>query len=274
MPELPEAQTIASALDKAIGGKTVQGIRLLRRDFLKTGAPRDLTALAGQRIQRVFRRGKSVVIVFAARRVVLQLGMSGRVYVAAGAATAEPLPPHTHIVIACTDGAEARYANARRIASGVHVLAADELGPLARMGPDANTIGRAEFIARIRARRTPIKAALLNQSILAGVGNIYADESLFRAGIRPTRAVTAVSDADLARLHGIIGRVLAEAIAAGGSTIKGSGKYADPHGEVGGFTTAHRAYGRYGQPCQKCHAKLRRTEIGGRTTTYCPHCQK
>ena len=198
MPELPEAETIARALDAALRGARIARAALLRRDFLKTGSPSGLRRLAGRTISAVGRRGKCVVLEIPPRRLVLQLGMAGRVYVDR---PSRPRPPHTHLIVALAGGREMRYANVRRIASGVHLLADGQAGPLGRLGPDADGIGLEEFLARIAARRTAVKTALLNQSILAGVGNIYAQEALFRAGIHPSRRANRVSRVRLAGLH-------------------------------------------------------------------------
>jgi len=270
MPELPEAETIARTLARALTGAVVAGARLVRRDFLKTGSSRGLGRLRGRPVEGVFRRGKWVVMDFGGWRVVLQLGMSGRVLLGpAGAARVR----HTHLVITFADGRRVACANARRIASGVHLLSPGEAGPLGRLGPDADAIGRDEFLRRLAGRRAPVKAVLLNQSVLAGVGNIYSDEALFRAGIRPARRVHRIGGRRLERLHGALGAVLAEAIAAGGSTVTASNPFAGADGEPGYFTLSHRVYGRHGRPCPGCGGTLRRTVVGGRTTTYCPACQ-
>ena len=271
MPELPEAETIARALHSALAGRALRGVDLRRRDFLKTGSPRRLRGLAGRRLEAVSRRGKSVVFEFAGARLVLQLGMSGRVQLAR---PGRRPPPHTHLVLAFAGGWEARCVNTRRIAAGAHVLAGEELGPLAGLGPDADGIGPDDFLARLAGRAAPVKAALMNQTILAGVGNIYSDEALFRAGLRPTRRVRDISRAALLRLHAALRAVLAEAIAAGGSTLEDSTPFAGAEGELGYFTLSHRVYGRYGQPCLECGTTLRRAVIGGRSSTYCPRCQR
>ena len=271
MPELPEAETIARTLAAALTGKTVNSVRLLRRDFLKTGSPAALRRLAGQPLTKVTRRGKYVLLHIGQRRLVLQLGMSGRVSLNW---PADPPAAHTHLIVTFAGAAQLRYANARRIAAGVHLLSPAEAGPLAQLGPDADAIGRDDFLQRLAGRRAPIKAALMNQSILAGVGNICADEALFRAGLRPTRRVDHIGRKDLARLHAALGSVLREAIAAGGSTLADANPFANADGGLGYFTQSHRVYGRYGRPCPRCGRKLRRTTIGGRTTTYCAKCQK
>jgi len=236
MPELPEAETIARTLARALTGAVVAGARLVRRDFLKTGSSRGLGRLRGRPVEGVFRRGKWVVMDFGGWRVVLQLGMSGRVLLGpAGAARVR----HTHLVITFADGRRVACANARRIASGVHLLSPGEAGPLGRLGPDADAIGRDEFLRRLAGRRAPDR----------------------------------IGGRRLERLHGALGAVLAEAIAAGGSTVTASNPFAGADGEPGYFTLSHRVYGRYGRPCPGCGGTLRRTVVGGRTTTYCPACQ-
>jgi formamidopyrimidine-DNA glycosylase len=212
-----------------------------------------------------------VVIHFDRLRLVLQLGMSGRPCLDW---MGKPLDRHTHFILSFADGLQLRYVNPRRIASGIHLLSSDQAGPLGRLGPDADAISRVEFLGRLHGRRTAIKAALLNQSILAGVGNIYSDEALFRAGIRPARRVHRISRELLGKLHGALRAVLAEAIAAGGSTVTASNPFADADGRLGYFTLVHRVYGRYGQPCPSCRTSLRRASVAGRTATYCPRCQK
>ena len=271
MPELPEAETIARTLAKAVAGATIRQVRLERRDFLKTGSAARLRRLAGRKLAAVTRRGKYVVLEVPPERLLLQLGMAGRVYVHD---RRRPMPPHTHLVVSLVGGREMRYANSRRIAAGVHLLADGQAGPLAGLGPDADRISPSDFIARLSGRTAPIKAALLNQAILAGVGNIYADEALFRARIRPQRRMHRIGRAELLRLHRALVAVLAEAIAAGGSTLESSTPFADAEGGLGRFTVSHRVYGRYGRPCRRCRVALRRTAVGGRTTTYCPRCQR
>lgn len=282
MPELPEATTIARGLDKVLAGRVVRHVLLNRRDFLKTGSAGDLALLAGAHIVKVSRRGKSVVFDFRGcrgrdheLRLLLQLGMAGRVYVQRDR---EPMPAHTHLVIELAHlGGHAdqiRCVNARRIAAGAHLLRPHEPGPTAGMGPDADQVDARTFIARVGARATAIKAAIMNPAVIAGVGNIYSDEALFRARIRPARRARTLTPEQLRRLHEQIQLVLQEAILSGGSTIKGSNPFAGAGGELGVFTTRHRVYGRYGQKCVACAATLKRATIGGRTSTYCPRCQR
>lgn len=273
MPELPEARTIARRLHEAAAGAVIAHVRLLRRDMLRTGTPARLSALAGQTITAVGTRGKYVIVFTPASRFVIQLGMSGQLRLTPAAG---PLPLHTHLVIRLKDERQILYINTRRIASGLHLLAAgtDDTGPLSLLGPDATDISAEAFVAAIRTRRRAIKTALMDPSLLAGVGNIYSDEALFRAGIRPTRRAHRVGSAGLCRLHQAVRQVLAEAIAAGGSSLKDSNPYVDADGRLGEFSIRHRVYGRGGQPCLACHTTLRSAVIGGRTSTFCPRCQK
>jgi len=273
MPELPEARTIARRLHDAARGCEIRRVRLLRRDMLKTGSAAQLRRLAGQCFSRADTRGKYVVLHAPSARLVIQLGMSGAVRLARGD---EPTPSHTHLVIDLADGREVRYRNVRRIAGGIHVLEPGlaDVGPLAALGPEATDINLPAFIDAIAPRRRPIKAAMMDQSLLAGLGNIYTDESLTRAGVRPTRRACRLSRADLTRLHAAIGVVLAEAIAAGGSSLADATPFVDVDGNPGYFAAEHRVYGRGGLPCLVCGARLKRIILGGRTTVYCPTCQR
>jgi formamidopyrimidine-DNA glycosylase len=271
MPELPEAQTIAAYLGRTLLHQRVRGVDLRRKDFLKTGKPSQLQALIGRTLSAVSRHGKYVILHFPPQRLLIQLGMSGRVYVLP---PQEPLAPHTHLVMDFSGPLQLRYANSRRIASGVHVLEEGQQGPLAMLGADAMAITVEEFVQKVSRHATAIKATLLNQSVLAGVGNVYSDEALFRSGISPLRSANRVGREKLLALHEAVRGVLSEAIKVGGSTLKGSDPFAGADGSAGEFTMQHQCYGRYGQPCRHCGQKLRRATIGGRTSTFCTHCQR
>ena len=273
MPELPEARTIARRLDESVAGCEISAVRLCRRDMLKTGSPADLAALAGQTLGRIDTRGKYVVLHAGPARLVVQLGMAGRLCL--GLRT-EPQVPHTHLIIRLADGRDLRYVNPRRIAGGLLLLGADggDCGPLSHLGPEATDIGLEEFVARVGSRRRAIKTVLLDPRVLAGVGNIYSDEALARAGIRPARRADRLHRAELARLHRAMRQVLRQAIAAGGSSLRDANPFLDADGNVGRFAAQHRVYGRAGRPCLACGAPLKRVVLGGRASTYCPRCQK
>lgn len=274
MPELPEARTIARRLHAALVGRTIRQVRLHRADMLKTGTPRALcAALVSQVVARIDTRGKYVVLHTGQARLVMQLGMAGRVRLADGG---QAIEPHTHLTLVLDDGRQMHYANVRRIAGGLHLIDGGEadLGPLAALGPEADQITLDQFRAALAGRRRAVKAALLDQSLLAGLGNIYTDEALAAAGIRPARRADRLTGEQLARLHRAIRAVLAEAVAAGGSSLADANPFVDADGRLGYFAVRHRVYGRYGQPCRTCGATLTRTLIAGRTTTFCPRCQR
>ena len=211
--------------------------------------------------------------------LLIHLGMTGRLLVSAPEL---PLAPHTHAVLTLsgapgkTAAREIRFVDPRRFGRiSLHAPqpATDNLQPEAFSGPGLEplTISLAGFIALYHPRRTPIKAALLNQSLLHGIGNIYADESLFRAGLRPTRQAARLTRAELARLRTALVQVLRHAIRLGGSSVS---DYVDAEGSRGLFQLRHKVYRRTGQPCLACATPIRRIQLAGRSTHFCPRCQK
>ncbi len=192
--------------------------------------------------------------------------MTGRLLVSAPEV---PLPPHTHAVLTLSGGNELRFVDARRF--GRLSVRQMEAGTYGGPGAEPLSISEDEFVGLFRGRRTPIKAALLNQSLLHGVGNIYADESLFRAGIRPRRQAGRLTRAELLRLRQALVQVLHHAIQLGGSSVS---DYVDADGVRGFFQLEHKVYGRAGQLCRDCGHLLKKLVVGGRTTVYCPTCQQ
>jgi formamidopyrimidine-DNA glycosylase len=172
---------------------------------------------------------------------------------------------HTHAVATLSSGRELRFVDPRRFGrlSVAHQFAASGSEPL--------EVELEQFVTLFRGRKTPIKSALLNQKLLSGVGNIYADESLFRAGIRPRRRAASLTRKELARLYAAVQEVLKEAIELGGSSVS---NYVDANGEEGFFQLQHRVYGREGQPCLVCKTPIKRVVIAGRSSHFCPKCQK
>jgi len=243
-------------------------------------------ALTGRRIEAVRRVGKHIVFDFtpqpdrAAVQWIVHLGMTGRLLVAEPGV---PRPPHTHGVLRLSSGRELRFVDARRFGRmGLHLAPDAPAGgggqnaaPMAPgfSGPGCEPlqISAEEFRALFHERRTSIKAALLNQSLLHGVGNIYADESLFRARIRPRRLAARLTRAELGRLHQAVVTVLREAISLGGSSVS---DYVDAAGARGFFQLEHRVYMRTGLPCLVCRTPIRRVVVAGRGTHYCPVCQR
>jgi formamidopyrimidine-DNA glycosylase len=269
MPELPEVETIARGLDRRLAGDRIEELWLSGKRNLLKSSPRQMErVLRGARIVRFRRVGKHIVgeLESAAgpAQWVIHLGMTGRCLVCAP--EDEPVK-HTHLVATLRSGRELRFIDPRRFGR-LQVLEGESF---AAAGDEPIAAGRERFAELFRHRRTPIKSALLNQKLLSGIGNIYADESLFRAGVRPRRQAGRLTRAELERLYDAIQQVLAEAIAAGGSSVN---DYVDAGGEQGFFQLQHRVYQRTGEPCLVCGTAIKRVVIAGRSSHYCPRCQR
>ncbi|NWF57528.1 MAG: bifunctional DNA-formamidopyrimidine glycosylase/DNA-(apurinic or apyrimidinic site) lyase [Syntrophaceae bacterium] len=271
MPELPEVETVVRGLRKRIVGWELSRVEVHQEKCL--GGVK--SALAGllrkKKILAIDRRGKNIILCLSGGGTVfVHLGMSGRLRLLSGSA---PREKHTHLVFSFLNREDQlRFIDPRRF--GRVSWGGEEKGPwgfLSRLGPEALEISPAEFVARARARRREIKPLLLDQHFLAGVGNIYADESLHRAGIHPRRRSDSLSPRALFRLHRALQQVLKEAIAAGGTSVR---SYVDSKGVAGGYQHSLRAYGREGSPCPACFAKIVREIVGGRSSFYCPRCQR
>ena len=276
MPELPEVETVATGVHARVHGQRIVSVSLSRyKEPFKTPRAEMADALTGKRIERVHREGKHIVFDLAGpgpltavtAQWVVHLGMTGRLLVSAADV---PVPDHTHAILSLSSGRELRFVDARRFGRlALHKIESNAgfRGP----GREPLTISADEFVALFRWRKLPIKAALLNQSLLHGVGNIYADESLFRAGIRPTWPAGRLSRQRLLRLHTSLIEILRSAIALGGSSVS---DYVDADGVAGFFQLQHRVYMRTGQPCHACGRPVKRIVLAGRGTHYCPHCQR
>jgi formamidopyrimidine-DNA glycosylase len=281
MPELPEVETVARGLDKHVAGEVIDAVWLGEKpEPLKSPAKEIAAVLERARIAKVRRVGKHIV--FDLERAprngrgkphphgqwIVHLGMTGRMQVA------EPndeLLTHTHAVLKLRSGRELRFVDPRRFGR-LAVVRLDEktAAGFAAPGDEPLEAQADRFISLFRKRNTPIKSALLNQKLLSGVGNIYADEALFRAGIRPRRRAASLTREQLRKLHSALKEVLNEAIAVGGSSIN---DYVDAEGREGFFQLQHRVYGREGEPCLVCATPIKRVIIAGRSSHYCPHCQ-
>jgi formamidopyrimidine-DNA glycosylase len=268
MPELPEVETVANGVHARVHGQRIESVWTSGKPQTFKSAESEIAeALTGARIERVRRVGKTIVMSVEragqASEFLIHLGMTGRLLVSAPEVA---LPPHTHAVLSLSGGNELRFVDARRFGR-LSVRAAGYDGP----GAEPLTIAEDDFVALFKGRRTPIKAALLNQSLLHGVGNIYADESLFRAGIRPRKQAGRLTRAELLRLRAELMVVLRHAIELGGSSVS---DYVDADGVRGFFQLEHKVYGRAGERCKDCGAGLKKLVVGGRTTVYCPTCQR
>lgn len=275
MPELPEVETIAKGVDARVRGQRIVRVWTSGKpQTFKSPEEEIAEMLTGATIERVRRVGKTIVadLKRAGKRsaqFLVHLGMTGRLLVSQAEV---PMAAHTHAVLTLGDGREIRFVDPRRFGR-LSVLQTEGKSEVGYTGPgkEPTTIGAEEFAELFRGRKLAIKAALLNQSILHGVGNIYADESLFRAGIRPRRAAGRLTYEELARLHTALQQVLAHAIELGGSSVS---DYVDADGVRGFFQLEHMVYGRAGEECRVCGTTLKKIIVGGRTTVYCPHCQR
>jgi len=288
MPELPEVETIARGVDnRAHGDRIVDAWFSSYPQPFKTPPAQQAKGLVGCAILAVHRTGKHIVFELdqagakaksqAKKRAsekavepdaqwIVHLGMTGRLLVTTPEA---PLAPHTHARLALASGRELRFVDHRRFGR-LEFRSLSAHVPFRAPGWEPLEIGAQEFAALFRRRRIPIKAALLNQSLLAGVGNIYADESLFRAGIRPLRRTNRIAMAEYGRLRTALRAVLRHAIRSGGSSVS---DYVDADGERGFFQLQHSVYQRSGEPCRRCKTPIRRVLVAGRGTHYCPNCQ-
>lgn len=291
MPELPEVETIARGLASRVTGDVIESMWLgSKPEPLKSTASEIVTTLESRRIAGVRRVGKHIVFDLengvrassprkprlsskrARARVptptldkaqwIVHLGMTGRMLVCN---PDQAIEKHTHAVARLASGRELRFVDPRRFGrlSVAHEFDAAGSEPL--------EVELHPFLELFRGRKTPIKSALLNQKLLRGVGNIYADESLFRAGIRPRRRAASLTREELSRLYASIQEVLKEAIALGGSSVS---DYVGADGEEGFFQLQHRVYAREGEPCLVCTTPIKRVVIAGRSSHYCPKCQR
>jgi len=288
MTELPEVETVANGVHERVRGQRIESVWLsFKPQTFKTPAAEMAAALDGRRIDQVRRVGKHIVFDLSDGagdrnapeppseppprpdlQWIVHLGMTGRLLVCSPAA---PLPPHTHAVLALSSGQDLRFVDARRFGRLAIHRPAEEAHEFRGPGREPLSIALAEFAQLFRGRKLAIKLALLNQTLLHGVGNIYADESLFRASIRPRRQAGRLTRAELTRLHAALQQVLAHAIQLGGSSVS---DYVDADGIRGFFQLQHKVYSRAGQLCHDCATPLKKIIVGGRTTVYCPQCQK
>lgn len=273
MPELPEVETIAADLRPHLVGRTIERVELGFPTIVRHPEPEQFVdGIAGMRIESVGRRGKYIVIGLSSEvALVVHLGMTGQLRLFD---SVTPLEKHTHAVFFLDNGMQLRYRDPRRFGRlllGTHE-ALVESKKMPRLGPEpiAEDFAADELYRRLRKRRAPLKAVLLDQKAIAGVGNIYADESLHRARLRPTRLANTVSKKSAQRLHESLRHSLETAIRNRGSSVD---TYRDAWGELGGQQEELLVYGRAGEPCFTCGRPLTAVRIAGRTTVFCRHCQ-
>jgi formamidopyrimidine-DNA glycosylase len=281
MPELPEVETVARGLSQRIAGDVIESVWLGEKpEPLKSPAHEIVAVLERARIATVRRVGKHIVFDLERRsrngrrpaatsgQWIVHLGMTGRLLIAS---PETEMAKHTHAVLKLASGRELRFVDPRRFGKLAVVRINKSAAGFTAPGDEPLDSQIERFLTLFRRRKTPIKSALLNQKLLSGVGNIYADESLFRAAIRPRRRAASLTRAEMSKLHTAVQEVLREAIELGGSSVS---DYVDAEGREGLFQLQHRVYGREGEPCLVCGATIKRVIIAGRSSHYCPHCQR
>ncbi len=281
MPELPEVETVARGLQKAIVGRRILSVVLGKTDFIDDPAALE-QHLPGRQIEAVERYGKFMLLRLspasiraegaengdaAPASLLVHLGMTGQL---APCPAAQPCAKHTHVCFRLDDGRELRYTDPRRFGRMAYLTGASLADELTNFGADPLQVSAQDFAERIRSRNARIKALLLDQTVLRGVGNIYADESLWRAKIHPARRGAELTKKQAATLRKVLQDVLQKAILARGSSIS---DFLDAEGQPGEYQRRHRAYGREGKRCFRCAATIRRVIVAGRSSYFCPKCQ-
>lgn len=273
MPELPEVETVARGLAKKLTGAAIEKAEVYLDKIVRPDPKSFARNVGGAVITGVGRRGKVILVELDRGLIAVHLKMTGGfVFVPAG----QPPARHSHVRLVLRDPAgkvfETHYSDMRQF-GWLHYLDPADLDQaefFSQLGPDALAVGQKEFVGRLAGRRGRLKPLLLNQSFVAGLGNIYADEALHRAGLHPLCPAESLTDEGRRRLHKAVRQVLREAVKLGGSSIA---NFKDAEGKLGYFQTKHRVYGRSGQPCPACGCRIERIVLGGRAACFCPACQ-
>lgn len=282
MPELPEVETVARGLRQAILGRRILSVALGKTDFIDD--PMALEHhLPGRTIEAIERYGKFMLLRLSVvagangnpseadrkqASLLVHLGMTGQM---AASPAAKPREKHTHVCLLLDDGRELRYTDARRFGRIAYLTEVPLAKELTRFGADPLEIGKEDFLKRIHERHARIKALLLDQRVLRGVGNIYADESLWRAKIHPAHLGAKLTPKQGGTLWRALQEILRKAIVLRGSSIS---DFLDTEGQPGEYQRRHRAYGREGKSCHRCKTALRRGIVAGRSSYFCPNCQR
>ena len=273
MPELPEVETVRRQLEPLLVGRRFERVQINDPRLVRPFEPVAVAAeLEGERVAEVDRRGKYLIFRFESGRVLLvHLRMTGSFRHRRNGVGEDD--PHRRAVVRLDDGSDVAYRDVRRFGTWL-LVEPEELEPYLadRLGEEPLVAGftPARLARRLAGRRAPIKAALLDQRTLAGLGNIYVDEALWGARLHPKRPAGELDANDVRRLHGTIRRVLETAIERRGSTLR---DYSTPRGRRGSMQRAFKVYGRTNEPCDRCGTPIEKTRTGGRGTWYCPHCQ-
>jgi formamidopyrimidine-DNA glycosylase len=267
MPELPEVETVRRQLAKVLLGRTIEEVKCGPPSYFFVTNPRKLQKeLTRKKVIDLERRGKLMIALLSDEsRLLLHLGMTGQL-------VTRQLPEdgHLHLVLRLSGRKVVSFRDVRKFGKVEWIPKGKSSKRLDKLGPDALTVDDKYLYEQFRRRRIAIKSALLNQQVLAGVGNIYADEALFHARVRPTALSYRLTRKQVERIAHEVKTVLRRAVKAGGSTIN---DYLQPDGALGGFQDWHQVYGKGGHPCPQCRAPIVRLVLGGRSTHFCGTCQ-
>jgi len=272
VPELPEVETVLQGLKQRALGRRILSVEVRHPGVIVGSPERFVAELEGRSIASVRRKGKALALELEAgdappRYLLVRLGMTGQ-FTVSGRTT--PLAPHTHVLLVLGEHDELRFRDVRRFGR-LRACTREELeSVLGRLGPDAQEVTEEQFLGAMRGRQGAIKSWLMNQQLLAGLGNIYADESLFVAGIHPLAQPGRVSAVKARRLFKAVRKVLEHAVKLQGTSFR---DYVDIEGRPGNYEPRLRVYQRTGEPCRRCGRPIRRLVIGGRSSHFCPHCQ-
>lgn len=274
MPELPEVETVRRSLEQILSGRTISGVAVHLPRIVRTpsDAGEFCRRLEGRVVTGVRRRGKYLLVDLDGDVLVSHLRMEGRFGLRLAS---EPLEPHTHVVFALLGGDELRYRDVRQFGT-MDLLPASDLDSLRglrelALEPVEEGFDGAYLVQRLQGKRTPVKAALLDQTVVAGLGNIYVDEILFQARVHPERKAASLRRSEADAIAVCARDTLLEAIRLGGSSVK---SYVDGFGAPGTYQYSLRVYGRADEPCCRCGAPIRKGRVGGRGTHVCVVCQK
>jgi DNA-(apurinic or apyrimidinic site) lyase (EC 4.2.99.18)/Formamidopyrimidine-DNA glycosylase (EC 3.2.2.23) len=274
MPELPEVETVRRTLEQRVIGKRIAAVEVRWPKMVKKPQDASLFSqlMAGQQIHSVRRRGKYLLFILDDWTLLSHLRMEGKYGVYQ---KGDPVEAHTHIIFSFDDGTELRYRDVRKFGT-LHLLrrGEEEAGPpLSELGPEpfSPEFNGVYLLQKLKNTSRSIKAALLDQRIVAGLGNIYVDEALFRAGIHPARPACSLSREEAEILQREIVATLAEAVEMGGSTVR---SYVNAGGTIGLFQLELNVYAREGEPCKRCGTPIEKIRVAGRGTHFCPNCQK
>jgi formamidopyrimidine-DNA glycosylase len=272
MPELPEVENVARALRRNLTGRRVTAVRAPFPGVLGQSLRATRKALLGKSLTGVHRHGKSMILKFTgdapadAAHLMIHLRMTGQIFVLDG------YVPDKHVHVSFDfDGLPVHYRDVRKFGRLTLVEDAERPAALDHFGPDMLRVRWPEWRRRVARRTAPVKAVLLDQGVASGLGNIYVDECLFLAGVRPTTSLADLGDDDLREVFRRAKQVLRLAIDHGGTTFL---NFTDFYGKPGNFRRKLRVYGRAGEPCRRCKGALAKATVAGRTSVYCPACQR